>query len=208
MVGACATRIHDAKCFCQLAGAAVGLAFAAQGGIIIAGPATGHDERPIDDFWAFCHWASEASLCIGVGLGAVFLEIRACCPTVAQRFGAHFVSHLGLAVLYLWMGAYSCGGRIQMGGMLYQAIGEITGLAAWVVCLVHLLFSCCADPKEQPDDSGEEQESEDRAGAGDGPDASTSEPPIIGREVDEEAPATEARAEAPPQWNDAGASSS
>jgi len=163
----CIHRIYVAQEIIQILGGLVCIAFGMQGVLIIIGPAVGHDDRPTDDFWTFCHWASEAILCILVGAVLLVMELRACCPTVSQRLGRHMLSSYARALLYLWIGAYSCGGRIAMGDLHWQLLGEITGIAAWVACIGHLVFACVINhPKKEQEEEEEEQRQDEEQARG------------------------------------------
>merc|ERR1719414_1851155 len=97
----CGQRIRVAKFTFQILGALVGICFALQGLGIFIGPAWGHQERPLDDFWEACHWASEGSLCIVVGFCAFALEVRSCTPQVSKHLAAFASNRIGLALVYL-----------------------------------------------------------------------------------------------------------
>lgn len=140
----CAKRIWCTKLVFQILGALVGISFSLQGVRIFVGPAWGNEERP-GSFWELCYWASEGSLCIAVGFCAFVLEVRSCTPQVSKHLAAFASNRIGLALVYLWMGGYSSGGRIKSGGAEWQWLGQITGFLAWLVCLGHILLSCCAE---------------------------------------------------------------
>lgn len=150
--GTCVDRVKAIKTTFQVLGVVVGISFALQGIVIFVGPAWGQQDRPLDDFWDACHWASEGALCVIVGLSAVAFELRACCHPKVFRHVAQFAANrVGLAFVYLWLGCYSCGGRIHEGGAGWQLLGQITGITAWLVCIEHLIMSCCIEAQTSQD---------------------------------------------------------
>jgi len=151
IAGRCEERVRFVKFIFQILGTAVGISFALQGLCIFMGPAWGQQEQPIDDFWEACHWASEGALCVLVGLGAVGFELQACFPHVARHMAKFAANRVGLALVYLWMGCYSCGGRIKQAGTIWKILGQVTGLIAWGVCVGHLFLACCSERQTEED---------------------------------------------------------
>mmetsp|Transcript_33092 Transcript_33092/g.91420 ORF Transcript_33092/g.91420 Transcript_33092/m.91420 type:complete len:209 (-) Transcript_33092:155-781(-) len=138
-------RIRALRTIFQGLGALVCIAFALQGILIFVGPIMGHRKPPLEDFFEAAHWASEGALCVLFGFGGFVLEMRACFPSVAAHFVRLLGNRLVLSIGYLWLGAYSMGGRIQQGGEVWRQVGQITGFVAWVVSAGDLLISCCSD---------------------------------------------------------------
>lgn len=139
-------------------GGLVCISFALQGVVILVGPAMGQRQAPSGNFYDAAHWASEGSLCLLVGLVGSMLEMRAFFPSISAHFVRLMCNRLVLALGYLWLGAYSMGGRIQDGGEAWRTAAEATGLVAWVVCAADLLLSCCSDrhhSAEHPDAPGD-----------------------------------------------------
>uniref|UniRef100_A0A7S1WSR0 Uncharacterized protein n=1 Tax=Alexandrium catenella TaxID=2925 RepID=A0A7S1WSR0_ALECA len=60
------------------------------------------------------------------------------------------VNRLAIAVVYLWVGAYSMGGPIQE-SETWRTIGKVTGIVSWVVGVADILMSCCSDRSEKPE---------------------------------------------------------
>lgn len=139
--------------FFQGVGALVCTAFALQGIAIFVGPDMGHSKPPLDDFWETCHWLSQGTLCVFVGITGFAFEVRGFFPSVKTNHMLFAINRLALALGYLWLGGYSMGGRVQTAANNWQVFGQVTGIVAWIVCVADLLVSCWADRLEKSDEA-------------------------------------------------------
>lgn len=148
------TRIKTIRSMFQVLGAIVCTLFAVQGGVIFS------NNSDVKDFWAGCHWIAEGAICIIIGVGGCILEVRGLLPSVRQHLRYFLVNRLATAVVYLWIGCYSMGGRVQA-SEAWSILGRVTGIIAWVVGVADALMSCCSDRSERPasgDEDGKHQQ--------------------------------------------------
>lgn len=141
-----------------------------QGILIFIGPNVGQQRRATRDFWDACHWASEAVLCMTVGLITVLFEARTLLPSVREHLRKvapnQVANAVGLALFHAWLGCYSVGGVIQTGGSSWQLLGKINGVTAWVVAGAHFVLCPFIDREDEgrrPDSAAEESHGEAHA---------------------------------------------
>ncbi|CAK0883162.1 unnamed protein product [Prorocentrum cordatum] len=110
------------------------------------------DRSAVLDFWSGCHWLSEGVVCLFVAAVCLVLEAQSFFyAAISHSLLSHASHRLLLASLYLWLGAYSVGGRIQQGSEVWRTFGKVTGVIAWVVAVGDVSISPCYIAKTDPE---------------------------------------------------------
>jgi len=136
------TRLKTIRWLFQFLGAAVCILFAVQGGVAF----TNSDN--VQTFWDRCHWISEASLYILVGVVGCVMELRVFFPQVRLHLHNFAANRLVMSGVYLWMGCYSMEGQVALSED-WEAIRRVSGIVSWFVGVSNVLISCCSDRAER-----------------------------------------------------------
>jgi len=136
------TRLKTVRWFFQLLGAAVCVLFAIQGGVAF----TNMDN--VQTFWDTCHWISEASLYIMVGVIGCIMELRVFFEQVRFHLHNFAANRLVMSGVYIWMGCYSMEGQVSL-NKDWETIRRVSGIVSWFVGVANALISCCSDRSER-----------------------------------------------------------
>jgi len=136
------TRLKTIRWLFQFLGTAVCVLFAIQGGVAF----TNMDN--VQTFWDTCHWISEASLYIMVGVGGCILELRVFFQKVRLHLHNFAANRLVMSGVYIWMGCYSMEGQVSLNED-WEAIRRVSGIVSWLVGVANVLISCCSDRSER-----------------------------------------------------------
>lgn len=106
--------------------------------------------KPPDTIWLICHWIGKGSLCVIGGLCGLYLEMRIFFPDISKSRKYFALNRLALAFGYIWVGCYTVGGHSDEDSETWIALGRITGILAWLVCVGDICIARCSDYEESP----------------------------------------------------------
>lgn len=118
--------------------------FGVQGVVIIVAPV----DSDISDFWTSLHWISTGLLYVFVGVIGVVIEGLGFVPSIKARTVGLAANRLAIAITYLWLGAFSMGGRIEESGTDWKTLGRVAGIVSWFVGVCDIVMACFADKEE------------------------------------------------------------
>jgi len=142
-VSALCARVQAVRLLIQLFGVIVCVLFVAQGAVVCL--AHYQDMRNI---WQWCRWLADGCLYITVAISGCILELRVLAPRVRFRFHAFAVNRFAAATIYIWMGSFAMGGRVASD--IWETLGHVTGILAWLVGIANVMISCCSERSERP----------------------------------------------------------
>lgn len=109
------------------------------------------DYQDVNNFWQYCRWLADGFLYIAVATLACILEVRALVPRVRFHLYTFAVNRLAAAVVYIWMGFFSMGGRIAL-SQVWEPVSHVTGILACSVGIADIFMSWSSDRSETPEE--------------------------------------------------------